>query len=81
MEAKHRNNYDNNDSTNHHGMEEIDLHIDKNVSGKDITDEAMEDRRHHQSYGNRKYESYRNHSSADDQPHVNTDLSPERGRD
>jgi hypothetical protein len=80
MEANHKNNHGSRDSNEHHGMEEIDMHIDKNVSGKDITDEGMEDRRHHQSYGNRKYESYRNHSSADDQPQVNTDLNPERGR-
>jgi hypothetical protein len=62
-------------------IRERDLNIDKNASGKDILEEGREARHHHQEHGNRKYESYRNHSSADDQPQVNTDLNPERGRD
>ncbi len=48
------------------------LGADKDVSGNDITDEGREERRFHQSHGNRKYESYSNHSSADDQPTTNT---------
>lgn len=46
--------------------------INKDVSGNDRTDEAREERKFHQSHGNRKYESYSNHSSADDQPMTNT---------
>lgn len=53
-------------------MKDVDLHIDRNVSGEDITEEGADARRHHQAHGNRRYESYRNHSSADDQPHVDT---------
>jgi len=45
---------------------------DKDVSGNDITDEGREERRHHQSHGNRKYDSHSNHSSADDQPTTDT---------
>lgn len=46
--------------------------INKDVSGNDRTDESREERKFHQSHGNRKYESYSNHSSADDQPMTNT---------
>ena len=60
--------------------DDADLHIDKNASGKDIGEEGRESRHHQQEHGNRKYESYTNHSSADDQPQVNTDLNPGRGR-
>jgi len=42
--------------------------IDRDVSGNDIVEEGRDERRHHQQFGNRKYESYKNHSSADDQP-------------
>lgn len=63
-------------SQEHHdhrdGSEEIvESHIgaaDRDVSGNDITEEGRDERRHHQQFGNRKYESYKNHSSADDQP-------------
>jgi hypothetical protein len=48
------------------------LGADKDVSGKDITVEGREERRHQQAHGNRKYESNSNHSSADDQPTTNT---------
>ncbi|GEP51778.1 hypothetical protein FNO01nite_24500 [Flavobacterium noncentrifugens] len=50
------------------GTEETDLGFDRDVSGNDIVEKGMEERRHHQQFGNRKYESYTNHSSADDQP-------------
>lgn len=56
------------------GSEEVS-HIgatDRDVSGNDITEENRDERRHHQQFGNRKYESNKNHSSADDQPRVNT---------
>lgn len=45
---------------------------DRDVSGNDITEEGRDERRHHQQFGNRKYESYKNHASADDQPRTNT---------
>ena len=45
---------------------------DRDVSGNDITEEGRDERRHHQQFGNRKYESYKNHSSSDDQPRTNT---------
>ncbi|NMH29061.1 hypothetical protein [Flavobacterium silvaticum] len=45
---------------------------DKDVSGNDINFEGRSQRAHHQEFGNRKYESNTNHSSADDQPMVNT---------
>lgn len=41
---------------------------DRDYSGNDIVEEGRDERRHHQQFGNRKYESYKNHSSADDQP-------------
>ncbi len=45
---------------------------DRDVSGNDMAEEGRQDRKHHQQFGNRKYESNTNHSSADDQPRVNT---------
>lgn len=48
------------------------LGADKDVSGNDIVEEGREERRFHQGHGNRKYEPYTNHSSADDQPTTNT---------
>ncbi len=54
------------------GNEEPYLGADKDVSGNDLVDEAREERHFHQSHGNRKYQSYTNHSSADDQPTTNT---------
>lgn len=45
---------------------------DRDVSGNDIVEEGRDERRHHQQFGNRKYESNKNHASADDQPRVNT---------
>lgn len=56
------------------GTEETD-HVgssNRDVSGHDMAEEHNEDRKHHQQFGNRKYESYRNHSAADDQPMVDT---------
>ena len=44
----------------------------KDVAGNDKTEEERERVRHHQAFGNRKYESFRNHSSADDQPMTDT---------
>lgn len=55
-----------------HNIKDADLHVDKDVSGKDMVEEHRDNRRHHQAHGNKRYESYRNHSSADDQPHLDT---------
>lgn len=52
--------------------EEPYIGADKDVSGNDIRVEGREERQHHQAHGNRKYESNKNHSSADDQPTTNT---------
>lgn len=64
------------DDSSSQEIENADLNIDKTVSGKDITEEGRESRRHHQEYGNRKYESHTNHSSADDQPQNNGSGNP-----
>lgn len=56
------------------------VHRDEELTHKKIVHQASEDaietqeeeRRRHQNFGNRKYESYRNHSSADDQPMTDT---------
>ena len=50
------------------GTEETELGIDRDVSGNNIVEKGIEKRRYNQQYGNRKYKSYTNHSSADDQP-------------
>ncbi|HLN94988.1 MULTISPECIES: hypothetical protein [unclassified Flavobacterium] len=55
-------------------------HRDEELTNEKIVHEASEDaietheddRRRHQSFGNRKYESFSNHSSADDQPTTDT---------
>lgn len=44
----------------------------KDVSGNDKTDHERDRVRHHEAHGNRRYESFRNHSSADDQPTTDT---------
>jgi len=77
---RENNSMRNPDHSREQKMDETDLSIDKTVSGKDRSEEGREERRHQQAHGNRKYESHTNHSSADDQPQVNTDLNPERGR-
>lgn len=41
------------------------------VSGDDIISKGLEDK-HHQQHGNRKYQMFKNHSSADDQPRTDT---------
>ncbi len=56
----------------HSDIENVDLHIDKDVSGNDIMEEGRESRTHGQQHGNRHYKSYSNHSSAGDQPRVDT---------
>jgi len=53
---------------------------DQQTSGDDITSEGV-DQKHHQQHGNRKYESYTNHSSADDQPQNTTDTNLGREHD
>lgn len=53
-------------------QEEPYVGANKDVSGNDLTDEERERVRHHQAFGNRKYESFKNHSSADDQPMTDT---------
>ncbi len=45
-----------------------------NESTVDRGTDEREDNKHHQHFGNRKYESHSNHSSNDDQPL--TDTSP-----
>ena len=45
-----------------------ELGIDHDVSGNNIVEKGIERRRYNQQYGNRKYKSYTNHSSANDQP-------------
>jgi hypothetical protein len=44
----------------------------KDVAGNDMTYEERDLFRHHQAFGNKKYESFKNHSSADDQPMTDT---------
>ena len=56
----------------HHEL--ADLHIDKNILGESIVEVNRDARHHHQIHGNRKYKAFKNHSSADDQPQVFTDL-------
>ncbi|MGK4568240.1 hypothetical protein [Flavobacterium sp. 3HN19-14] len=50
--------------------------INEDYSGDNIPEEHREARHHHQEHGNRKYEAFRNHSSADDQPQTNTGTTP-----
>jgi len=52
--------------------EEPYIGANKDVAGNDMTDEERDRVRHHQAFGNKKYESFRNHSSADDQPMTDT---------
>lgn len=42
------------------------------IAGRDKREEELDRVRHHQAHGIRHYESYRNHSSADDQPMTDT---------
>lgn len=75
METTHNDRHREDREEKKQNAREHDQHYvgaDKDVSGNDITDEGREERRFHQSHGNRKYESYSNHSSADDQPMTNT---------
>lgn len=44
----------------------------KDVSGNDMAEEERDRVRHHQAFGNKHYESHKNHSSADDQPMTDT---------
>ena len=67
-----------NKENDHHEL--VDLHINKNTLGEDRKEIQRETHHHHQLHGNRKYKAFRNHSSADDQPQVFTDLNPGRGR-
>ncbi|RZJ31749.1 MAG: hypothetical protein EOO48_01140 [Flavobacterium sp.] len=46
--------------------------INKDVSGNDMTEEERSRVRHHEEFGNRHYESFSNHTSADDQPKTDT---------
>ncbi len=67
-------NNSNNQQNNDEIRDEMNTGINEDVSGNDRTFEHRDDRAHHQQFGNRKYESHRNHSSNDDQPL--TDTSP-----
>ena len=44
----------------------------ENETEPDVNSPSGIDERHHQQHGNRKYESHKNHSSADDQPTTDT---------
>jgi hypothetical protein len=60
---------------NHATSKQNDSHytgINKDVSGNDMTEENRDEVRHHQAFGNKHYESFKNHSSADDQPMTDT---------
>jgi hypothetical protein len=46
--------------------------INKDVAGNDLEEEQRDQVRHHEAFGNRHYESHKNHSSADDQPMTDT---------
>lgn len=46
--------------------------VNKDVSGNDLTEEERDRVRHHQAFGNKHYEGFKNHSSADDQPITDT---------
>ncbi|CAM3311245.1 hypothetical protein FLLO111716_02825 [Flavobacterium longum] len=48
------------------------LGSNKDVSGNDKTEEERDRVRRHEAHGNRRYESFSNHSSADDQPATDT---------
>jgi|GEM_PF-1644241 len=79
METTHNGDRDRNDTPSQHrdhrdGSEETSKigATDRDVSGNDITEQGRDERRHHQQFGNRKYESNKNHASADDQPRTNT---------
>lgn len=44
----------------------------KDVAGRDRSEEHRDQRRHHQAHGIKDYESFTNRSSADDQPMTDT---------
>lgn len=70
---EHKNRHEEDDIRGKGLSENADeLGVNENVSGDDRSDEGRESRRFHQEHGNRKYKSYRNHSSADDQPTTDT---------
>ena len=54
------------------GQKEPYVGTNKDVAGNDLTDEERDRVRHHQAFGNKKYEGFSNHSSADDQPMTDT---------
>lgn len=62
------------DAKSQHEDDKDYLAINKDISGNDLTEENRDEIRHHQAFGNRHYESHRNHSSAEDQPGTNTSL-------
>jgi hypothetical protein len=72
METNKNGQRDQDDLRGTDNSENETLHVDKDVSGNDIADQGREERRHHQEFGNRKYESNKNHSSAGDQPMTDT---------
>lgn len=79
METNNKDLRDREDAPSQHrdhrdGSEEVsDIGAsDHDVSGNNIQEEGMDQRRQHQQFGNRKYESNKNHASADDQPRTNT---------
>jgi hypothetical protein len=51
---------------------EILSNANEDVGGNDLREEENDRVRHHQAHGIRHYESFRNHSSADDQPMTDT---------
>lgn len=78
METKNQGLHDREDQQRRHdpreGTEEVSEigASTRDTSGHDMAEENRDERRHHQDFGNRKYEAFRNHSSADDQPVVDT---------
>ena len=69
------NQWPDSDSAERHAtslQKETYVGANKDVSGNDMTDEERDRVRHHQAFGNKRYESFKNHSSADDQPMTDT---------
>lgn len=52
--------------------DDVSVGANKDVSGNDKTEEERDRLKRHESHGNRRYESFSNHSSADDQPTTDT---------
>jgi len=60
------------DAAERHVTSQENARINEDVSGNDLEEEERDRVTHHQTFGNRHYESFKNHSSADDQPMTDT---------